>query len=153
MPPASYFSLPLHASHQPPSLRAARYRRPRKRKRDEQEQGDSSSTADDELPSSHAASTSAEKGSEPLSGFTPVTQRSLAALATPADAGQYQTAGQSPQKPLPDSPFPHRAASPQDELGLSRRKATRICQEELANLSPPLFVPNSSYTEASAAAP
>jgi RNA polymerase I specific initiation factor len=153
MSPASYFSLPLHASQQPLSLRAARYRRPRKRKRDEREEGDSSSTTDDELPSSNAATTSAEIGSEPLSGFTPVTQRSLAALATPIDARQYQTAGQPPQKPLPDSPFPHRAASPQDELGLGRGKTTRICQEELANLSPPLFVPISSYTVASAAAP
>ncbi|KAI9774639.1 MAG: hypothetical protein M1840_002888 [Geoglossum simile] len=154
MPPTSYFSLPLHASHQPLSLRAARYRQPRKRKRDEREEGDSSSTTDDELPSSHAATTGAETGSAPLSGFIPVTQQSLAALATPVDAIQYQAAGQSPQNPLPDKPFPHRPGGPQDGLGRGRGNATpRICQEELANLSPPLFVPNSSYTKAFAAAP
>ncbi|KAH0548223.1 hypothetical protein GP486_008066 [Trichoglossum hirsutum] len=158
----SYFSLPLHASHQPLSLRAAKCKPSRKRKRDgdgrDQDDDDDddddnggdnegdagSSTADDAEEEEHA----------PISGFTPVTQRSLAALAVPVDAQQYRTAGQSFQEPLPDRPFPHRPAACQPG-GLDRGRgvaAPRICQEELANLFPPLFLPRSSYTTAPAAA-
>ncbi|KAI9779232.1 MAG: hypothetical protein M1839_007484 [Geoglossum umbratile] len=155
MPSTPYFSLPLYTSHRPLSLRAARFRQSRKRKRDEQEEeGDSGSTTDDKSSGSRPATAGKGRDHEPISEFTPVTQRSLAALAAPVDARQYQAAGQSSQKPLPESPFPHRPVYPQDEPGPGRGNATsRVCQDELANLSPPLFVPNPSYTNASVAAP
>ncbi|KAI9865189.1 MAG: hypothetical protein M1813_002509 [Trichoglossum hirsutum] len=161
----SYFSLPLHASHQPLSLRAARYKPSRKRKRDddheqEKEEGDSGSstttTTDDGPSSSGRAAIATAEGVEgkhaPISGFTPVTRRSLAALATPVDAQQYQAAGQPFEEPLPDQPFPHRPTYPLD--GLYRGRGTvapRTCQEELANLSPPLYLPNPSYSKISSA--
>ncbi|KAH0544313.1 hypothetical protein FGG08_001576 [Glutinoglossum americanum] len=173
MPSTPYFSLPLHASRQPLSLRAARYKQSRKRKRDngdeqvgeeeEEEEEEEDNDGDDdghdddggdsdsvtEGGSSNSRAT-AEGGHVPISGFTPITHRSLAALATPIDAQQYQTAGQPIQEPLPDTPFPHRSANPLGQLGPGRGiAATRICQEELALSSPPLFVPNSSYTKVS----
>ncbi|KAL1861990.1 hypothetical protein Plec18170_000814 [Paecilomyces lecythidis] len=124
IPSASFFSLPLAPWQQPQSARAARYE-PRKRRRGLDDWGDE----DDR----DGETTDAGSVSE-----APTTGPSL--VLSPDEAHQYRIAGLSFDKELPGGNFPH---APAKEEPLQRTTEKSVLKE-LASMSPPLYIPQSS---------
>ena len=138
-----YFSLPLHPSKQPHSLRASKHRTKRKRDRSPEEDGEQE----------NSQPTSSQQTPQPAhqsSQFTPinVSRPTRPDPLSPSTSAQYTLAGLDPSEPLPPAPFPHRAlpAEPSEEQQ-SRRAISSTVQHELSTLKPPIYVPNATYVQ------
>lgn len=124
VPSASFFSLPLAPWQQPQSVRVARYE-PRKRRRGLDDWGDED---DREGETTDVGSVSE----------APTAGPSL--VLSPDEAHQYRIAGLSFDKELPGGNFPH---APVKEEPLERTTEKNVLKE-LAAMSPPLYIPQSS---------
>lgn len=125
VPSASCFSLPLPPWHQPLGTRVARYETRKRRKAF----ADGSQSDSDDGETTDAASASEKPLASPL-------------ILSPDEAHQYRVAGLSFDQELPKGHFPHGPSSSHSER---QRPATQHnLIEELSNLSPPIYLPQSA---------
>jgi hypothetical protein len=120
----SFFSLPLHQWQLQQSTLTSRKRKP------------TSEGSESEFPESEADVSSFKDGPSNISSAA-----GLASQTYPisSDSFQRQFAGLGPDDPLPRAPYPHAS----DSYGKSTRRKYINAEEELQNLNPPLYLPES----------
>ncbi|OJD12358.1 hypothetical protein AJ78_07033 [Emergomyces pasteurianus Ep9510] len=135
---SSYFSLPLATWQQPSSFRTAQYEAC-KRKQNNTEPGQD--IEEDEVPTTDLSDNDASATSSAGGHTTSSVPRSPIVLS-PNEAHQYRVAGQPFHRELPGGSFPH--SKPRPGKDKSARISRREIEKELAQYSPPIYIPKAA---------
>ncbi|OAX81200.1 hypothetical protein ACJ72_04458 [Emergomyces africanus] len=135
---SSHFSLPLATWQQPLSFRTSQYET---RKRQQNNQNPRLDVEEDELPTTEVSDDDSSATSDAGEQATSSGPRSSIVLS-PKEAHQYRVAGHAFHKELPGGSFPH--SRPRSAKTKSTRISRREIETELAQLSPPIYLPRAT---------